>query len=187
MVFKNGSFGNGGAMRIAPLGAYFADDIPKLIIETTKATETTHAHPEGIAGAIAVSVATAIAWQNRDKPLSRGDFIEQILPHIPQSEVKTGCKKAQTLPNNLGLDAVIAQLGNGSNITAQDTVAYTLYCAGEQLKNFEEAFWLTVSGGGDVDTTCAIVCGIVAVTVGNEKLPTEWIKRREPLPDWAFV
>lgn len=188
-IFNGGSFGNGGAMRIAPLGAYFADDLPKLIIETTKATETTHAHPEGVAGAIAVSVATAIAWQNRDKPLSRGDFIEQILPHIPQSDVRLNCLLAQKLPSSehIAIHEIVARIGNGSLVTAQDSVPLVLYCAGEKPNHFEDAFWLTASAAGDVDTTCAMVCGIVAMTVGMDGLPAEWIKRRESLPDWALV
>lgn len=187
-LFQGGSFGNGGAMRIAPLGAYFADDIPKLITEAIKATEVTHAHPEGIAGAIAVSVATAIAWQNRDKPLSRGDFIEQILPHIPKSDVHLNCLLAQKLPSNehIAIHEIVARIGNGSRVTAQDSVPLVLYCAGEKPNHFEDAFWLTASAGGDVDTTCAMVGGIVAMTVGMDGLPAEWIKRREVLPDWAL-
>jgi ADP-ribosylglycohydrolase len=186
-LFNGGSFGNGGAMRIAPLGAYFADDLAKAVSEAKKATEITHAHPEGIAGGIAVAVATAIAWQHREKSLSRVDFIEQILPHIPKSDVRQNCLTAQALPNGLSIDEVVLKIGNGSKITAQDTVPYVLYCAGENLHDFENAFWMTASGGGDVDTTCAMVCGIVAVSVGGDKLPTEWLNRREPLPDWAFT
>jgi ADP-ribosylglycohydrolase len=186
-LFNGGSFGNGGAMRIAPLGAYFADDLAKVVSEAQKATEITHAHPEGIAGGIAVAIATAIAWQHREKPLLRADFIEQILPHIPKSDVRQNCIIAQALPSGLSIDEVVLKIGNGSRITAQDSVPYVLYCAGENLHDFENAFWMTASGGGDVDTTCAMVCGIVAVSVGEDKLPTEWLNRREPLPDWAFI
>src|SRR5262249_47308079 len=47
-----GSFGNGGAMRAAPVGAYFADD-PEAVVEHARASaEVTHAHPDGQAGAI---------------------------------------------------------------------------------------------------------------------------------------
>lgn len=52
-LFQGGSMGNGGGMRSAPLGAYFADDIPKLIEEARKSAQVTHYHPEGQAGAIA--------------------------------------------------------------------------------------------------------------------------------------
>ena len=39
---------------------------------------------------------------------------------------------------------------------------------------------------GDVDTTCAMVGGIVVLYTGVEGIPAEWIQAREPLPDWAF-
>jgi len=53
------------------------------------------------------------------------------LPHIPQSEVRQNCITAQKLPNGLSIDEVVLKIGNGSNITAQDSVPYVLYCAGE--------------------------------------------------------
>jgi len=41
---------------------------------------------------------------------------------------------------------------------------------------------LTISGGGDCDTNAAIVGGIVALSVGREGIPNDWLKAREPLP-----
>ena len=58
-----GSFGNGAAMRVAPLGAYFADDMEACIENARRSAEVTHAHPEGVAGAIAVAVAAAHAFR----------------------------------------------------------------------------------------------------------------------------
>jgi hypothetical protein len=39
--------------------------------------------------------------------------------------------------------------------------------------------WWTVQAGGDRDTTCAIVGGIVALATPPSG---EWVDRREPLP-----
>lgn len=47
--------------------------------------------------------------------------------------------------------------------------------------------WQTAIAGGDVDTTCAMVGGIVAMAVGQEGIPPQWLANREPLPAWAFV
>ncbi len=44
-----GSFGNGVAMRVAPLGAYFAGDLPLVVEQAALATEVTYAHPEAVA------------------------------------------------------------------------------------------------------------------------------------------
>jgi ADP-ribosylglycohydrolase len=59
-----------------------------------------------------------------------------------------------------------------------------LWCASQRFANFEEALWLTVSGLGDRDTTCAIVGGIVAMFTGVAGIPAEWQANREPLPTW---
>jgi len=60
-----GSFGNGAAMRVAPIGAYFADDLDRVVEQARRSAVVTHAHPEGVAGAIAVAVAAALARTTR--------------------------------------------------------------------------------------------------------------------------
>jgi ADP-ribosylglycohydrolase len=182
---QSDSYGNGGAMRITPLGAYFADDMAKIVEQTKLATEITHCHIEGIAGAIAVAVATAVAWNYRNERLTRSKFIDLILPSIPTSFVKDQCIVARDL-NTADIAEVIKKIGNGSDVTAQDSVPLVLYCAGESLYNFEEAFWKTALAGGDTDTTCAMVCGIVAMSVGYEGLPSHWQQNRQTLADWAL-
>jgi ADP-ribosylglycohydrolase len=77
-------------------------------------------------------------------------------------------------------------LGSGFRVTAQDTVAFVLWCAGQRLDNYEEALWLTASGLGDIDTTCAMVGGIVASYTSIEGIPASWLAAREPLPQWPF-
>ena len=51
--------------------------------------------------------------------------------------------------------------------------------------DFETAVWDTIQGGGDVDTTSAMVGAIVAARLGAAAIPAVWIDRREPLP--AFL
>ena len=183
-----GSHGNGAAMRVAPLGAYFADDIELSAKQAQLSAEITHSNPEGIAGAIAVSVATSIAWQlKRDnRQVTRKEFIDLVYPYVPPGVVSEKIRHARDLAASASIDLAIAALGNGSQITAQDTVPFVLWCAGEKLSNYEEAIWLTASGGGDVDTTCAMVGGIVSMYTGLESIPADWIEHREPLPAWAF-
>lgn len=183
-----GSFGNGSAMRVAPLGAFFADDLELVVKQSALSAEVTHKHPEGIAGAIAVAVAAAYAYQFRDSTQlpNNAMFIDLVLPFVPQSEVREGMLKAQQLASDAKIRDAVRALGNGSSVSAQDTVPFALWCAGTHLGNYEEAIWLTISGGGDVDTNCAIVGGIVASCTGVEGIPVEWMKHREPLPDWPF-
>ena len=73
-------------------------------------------------------------------------------------------------------------LGSGYNATAQDTVPFALWCAGEHLDNYEEALWQTVSGLGDRDTNCAIVGGIVALSAGVDPFPPPGGRRASRCP-----
>jgi len=173
-------------MRIAPLGAYFAADLERVVIEAELSAVITHAHPEAVAGAIAVALATAHAIRIREGspvPDWRA-FIDLILPYIPASEVRGNIQIARDLPDNLSIEEVCARIGNGSRISAQDTVPFVLWCAAHHLHDFEAALWTTLAGLGDIDTNAAMVGGIVAPSVGLERIPTVWLQAREPLPNW---
>src|SRR5262249_25383017 len=76
-----GSFGSGAAMRVAPVGAYFADDLPSVIEQASRSAVVTHTHHEAVAGAIAVAVAAAWAGRLRGTgtPTCSG-FLDLILP-----------------------------------------------------------------------------------------------------------
>ena len=180
-----GSYGNGSAMRVAPLGAYFADDIEAVVREAEKSSKVTHAHPEAVAGAIATAVGAALACRYRgQEPPSRKEFIEEVLPHVPDGRVRDMIYRAQSLDDGSSVMHAVATLGNGVEISCADTVPFSLWCAGEQMASYEEALWLTVEGLGDRDTTCAIVGGIVVGYTGVEGIPAEWLESREELPGW---
>ncbi len=175
-----GSYGNGAAMRVAPLGAYFADNIDLLVDQAIKSAEITHTHPEAIAGAVAVAVAAGIASTSI---VTKQQFLNQVINYTPDSEVKSKIQHASNLSENISIENAAAILGNGAKVSAQDTVPFALWCAVQHLDNYTEAIWTTVRGLGDRDTTCAIVGGIVACSAGAESIPTEWLQAREALPN----
>jgi ADP-ribosylglycohydrolase len=143
----------------------------------------THCHPEGVAGAIAVAAATAIAWRDRGtaSTMSPTAFLEALRDFTPESKVRDGIDRALALPaSTTTLDAALT-IGNGSRCTAVDTVPFALWCAARSLDNYEHALWETVNGGGDLDTNCAIVGSIVAMRAEARGIPHEWLQRREPL------
>ncbi|MGI4790639.1 MAG: ADP-ribosylglycohydrolase family protein [Janthinobacterium lividum] len=182
-----GSLGNGAAMRVAPLGAYFADEPALAAAQAVHSAEVTHAHPEGIAGAVAIASAAAYAARLHGFPLPKcSEFLALILPHVPLGLVADGLCLAASLPADTTVREAARLLGSGYNATAPDTVPFALWCAGQYLGDYEEAMWLTASGLGDIDTTCAIVGGIVALSAGPDSIPSSWITAREPLPRWPF-
>jgi ADP-ribosylglycohydrolase len=183
-----GSYGNGAAMRVAPLGAYFADDFDLLVSEARKSAEITHAHPEAIAGAITVAVAAGMAAKlsGSNSLPTRREFLDELLPYIPVTEVKSQIFRARDMLETTPGIVVAAMLGNGSKVSAQDTVPFTMWCVAKHLNNYSEAIWETVRVLGDRDTNCAIVGGIVALSAGIESIPAPWLQAREPLPQWTF-
>jgi ADP-ribosylglycohydrolase len=178
-----GSMGNGGAMRVAPVGAYFEDDLDAAAAEAGASAEVTHGHPEGQAGAVAVAVAAAWAWQVRAEARQHtgGELLEVVLRHTPEGETRDGLGRALALPAGATVEQAVRALGNGSRVTAPDTVPFALWCAARHLDDYVEALWTTVSGLGDRDTTCAIAGGVVALAAGRESIPVHWLEAREPL------
>ena len=78
-----GSFGNGAAMRVAPVGAWFADDASRAAEEAERSAVVTHTHREGVAGAVAVAVAAALAWQQRDTDMQAARWLNQTTASHP--------------------------------------------------------------------------------------------------------
>jgi ADP-ribosylglycohydrolase len=182
-----GSYGNGSAMRVAPLGAYFADHPAKIIEQARLSSVPTHTHREAVAGAIAVALASAKACRMKDsgQPGNIQEFLEDVYQHTPESYVRAGIRRAIELPPDTAVESAVARLGNGSAVTAPDTVPFALWCAARHLNSYEEALWTTVSGLGDRDTTCAIVGGIVVMYTGIAGIPPQWLQHREQIPDWV--
>lgn len=177
-----GSMGNGAAMRVAPLGGFFADDLERASREAEASAVVTHTHSEGIAGAIAVAIAAALASQCRmGLQTSPPEFLKTVAGRTPQSEVQRGLRLAADIPAGTSIRDVVLSLGNGSRITAQDTVPYALWCAAHYLNDFYNGIVTTISGGGDCDTNAAIVGGIIALNCGLEGIPIEWRQAKEPL------
>lgn len=182
-----GSYGNGGAMRASLIGAYFADDLSAVVSNAQASAEVTHAHPEGINGAIAVALAASIAYQTRNDPgIPPKQFIERVIQHLPDGEVRQGCIDAANLPDSTTISQAAEHLGNGMDMSAQRTVPFAIWCATMYRHDFEEAIWQSVSAGGDTDTTCAIIGGIVSLVAGYDGIPQDWLDKREPLPSWPF-
>ncbi|MCP2336873.1 ADP-ribosylglycohydrolase family protein [Actinomadura rupiterrae] len=175
-----GSYGNGAAMRVAPLGAYFADDPDRAAQEAELSAEVTHVHPEGVAGAVAVAVAAAYVARTGDP--SPRDVIEIALDHTPGSGeyVRRGLRRALALLRHPAKEAA-HELGNGSRISAQDTVPFCLWVVANHLDEYERAVRTCAAAGGDMDTTAAIVGGILGVRTAP---PRQWLDAREPLPEW---
>jgi ADP-ribosylglycohydrolase len=185
IVFPSGSFGNGSAMRVAPLGAFLAEASRyEVVAEAARSAEVTHAHPEGIAGAVAVAVAAWTAARSRGEPApTLESLLDGSLAALSQeSEVARGLAHARGLAPGAPLARAVERLGNGSRVACADTVPLALWLAFTHLDDYRGAVEAAVKAGGDADTVAAIAGGIVAARVGKSAIPAEWLAEVEPLP-----
>jgi len=178
-LFGYGSYGNGAAMRAAPIGGFFGGNPTRAAAEAQLSAAVTHAHPEGQAGAMAVAAAAALA-------AGRGDVAGRPLIHKRPSgtfPLARPATESRLRSRSRSTDSTrrFACSGRAGKSPLKIPCPSALWCAAHCLDDFEEALWRTVAGMGDRDTTCAIVGGIVPLS--SREVPAAWIARREPLPE----
>ncbi|MEV6589156.1 ADP-ribosylglycohydrolase family protein [Streptomyces acidicola] len=180
-----GSWGNGAAMRIAPLGAWYADDPEQATHQAEISAYPTHQHREAVAGAMAVAAAAALAADPAGPPSAEA-LLDGVIALMPRSAVDAGLRRARDMLDYGDASTVAAVLGCGRRTSAHDTVPFAIWSAARALGDYRQAFWATAQAGGDVDTTCAIVGGVVASGKAGTP-PEEWLRQTEVLPDWSPV
>ncbi|MFE2375128.1 ADP-ribosylglycohydrolase family protein [Streptomyces sp. NPDC059398] len=178
-----GSWGNGAAMRIAPLGAWYAHDPEQATHQAEIAAYTTHQHREAVVGSMAVAAAAALAAAPAGPP-SAAELLDGVIALVPRSAVGAGLRRARDMLDYDDAGTVAAVLGCGRRTSAHDTVPFALWSAARGLGDFERTFWTTAQVGGDTDTTCAIAGGVVAAGAGGAP-PAEWLEQTEELPEWT--
>lgn len=176
-LYPGGSFGNGAAMRVAPIGLFYYDDHKKLRDVVHKASMITHSHALAIEGAILQAYAISLAVMLKPLELNRQDFLTKLRDITKNSEY---LEKLETMERLLKDKAdkrdVIKHLGNG--IEALNSVPTAIYSF--LINNdFEESLVYAVSLGGDADTIGAMTGAIAGAYYGAEKIPLRWRKKLE--------
>lgn len=151
-----GSYGNGSAMRVSPIG-FYAQTIEECIKLTEISAKTTHGHFEGIRGAEAISTAIFMARKGLTK--------EEIKVFIESS-----------FKYNLNLDLnKIGRKAHKFDATCQVTVPEALVCF-LKSESFEDCIKKCITIGGDTDTIAAMAGGIAEAYYGIPEHIIEWAK-----------
>lgn len=170
-VFPEGSYGNGAAMRAAPLGLVYHRSVDTLRRGTMLASSITHAHPLGIDGALLIARAVALAL--RDEVT-----LEELYGFSSREEIRARLTLAQEL---LRRDASTAEvrraLGNG--VLAHESAVTAVYMAHRFSDDFTAMTEHIVELGGDTDTIGAMAGGIFGARNGVAGLPTDLCARLE--------
>lgn len=165
--------GNGTAMRATPIGLVYRHNLTKLMEIAIKDASITHNSLEPKVGSVAVAMATALLATRVSTPQSVCYDVSQALT---DSIVKFKLELAQKwLEQGTPLDTIAAEalatIGTAGYVP--ETVGAAFFCLGATT-NFKDAVVMAVKGGGDTDTTAAIVGAMAGTYYGLEGIPDEY-------------
>lgn len=172
--FPGGSFGNGAAMRVAPVGLFFCNQFEKIAEQARLSAIPTHRHFLGIEGAqlIAFAVAIAATTETFDKEL--------YLSRLERYAVTEAYRDRIEAIRSIDQPEDLSRFGNG--IEAINSVVTAIACFCLTPYSFEETIGNAIFLGGDTDTIAAMAGGISGAYLGEEKLPSRLVSLLEPTP-----
>lgn len=182
LQFPDGSFGNGGAMRIAPVGLTYRHADPAVLHQAVEeALLCTHVHPEAVDGAFiqakAVAVAATTSMAEFDPQRLLDELHEMSQTTIVRSKLEA---LSRGLQENHPDSLVIAKVGNG--IRASEAVAAALWAFLRYGADPEECVIRAVGFGGDTDTIGAMAGALAGALHGRSWVPARWYDNIENGP-----
>ncbi|MCD6419331.1 MAG: ADP-ribosylglycohydrolase family protein [Synergistetes bacterium] len=158
--------GNGGAMRIAPIGLFYCNRRDVLLDEVRVAVSMTHNNEDAIRGAL------AIAYVIAEVASGRTPVMEDIVSFIGECNVSSSLGKVDELL--LQQEYPYDELRNSAYVV--DSVPLSVYCFLKHADDFESALRCAIFWGGDTDTSAAMVGAMSGAHVGMCGIPDVWIK-----------
>lgn len=177
VAFPDGSFGNGAAMRVAPVGVRWAHDRDVLRDVATRSAAITHTHPVGIDGAVAVASAVAAAATSG---AFTPDHLEAVAGEADTPELRAPLHDAVRLAVP-GCDPRDAAERLGNVVVAHLSVPVALWVAAT-ARDVEDAVLRALAVGGDTDTIAAMACAVRGAADGADAIPVRWRERLEDGP-----
>lgn len=174
--FEQGSFGNGAAMRVAPLGVLHAEDPDRLESAMERSARPTHVHPVGIDGARVQAHAVAVARRNgRFGAEELREAANRARTEAMRGPLSGAIRLSEADPSPAP-PAIAQRLGNG--VVAHRSVATALFIAANAT-DVPDAMVTALGVGGDTDTIAAMAGAIRGAAEGPDGIPDDWIDRME--------
>lgn len=164
--FPGGSFGNGAAMRVAPVGLFFHGQPDSVWEQARLSSLPTHVHPLGIEGAQLVASAVSICVSSTE--FDHAQFFDELASRCETDEFQSRLNKAAKARTSNDL----LQLGNG--IAAQDSVVTAIGCFTLWPDSYEQVVANATLLGGDTDTIAAMAGAISGAYLGASAIPASF-------------
>jgi poly(ADP-ribose) glycohydrolase ARH3 len=173
-----GSFGNGAAMRIGPVGAFYYDS-PRLYDQVRISSAVTHAHPVGIDGAAVLAKAVGIAvGQTPSKSLSATGIATELTKFARTGVIREKLNQVNSLIS-MNADPEQAAMTLGQGVAVQESMPFALYSFLRYPHSFRDCLYCAVLNGGDRDTLGAMACAVSGAYLGERVLPKSWLEKLE--------
>ncbi|MGD2079766.1 MAG: ADP-ribosylglycohydrolase family protein [Nitrospirota bacterium] len=173
-VFPEGSFGNGAAMRAAPLGLFYANTPDDLREATFGASSITHDHPLAKEGALIVAGAVSAILRGKSKTETLDEVSRLVQADAYRQKLRT---IGEFMGHPTSSRSVMERLGNG--VLAQESAPTALYAYLREGRNYLKCMRYCISLGGDTDTICAMAGALSGAKVGLKGLPEGMVERLE--------
>lgn len=176
-VFEDGSYGNGAAMRAAPVGVLWARAPHTLADVAARQARVTHVHRLGVAGAVVQAHAVGLAARRQRFGPPELDEVADLPGAGPlRSAVTAAAQLARgwAADPSLTLAAVAGRLGN--EVVAHRSVPAALWAAAAG-GGFVGSVELAVGLGGDADTLAAMAGAVRGAADGAAAVA--WQQRLE--------
>lgn len=173
-LFPGGSFGNGAAMRVAPVGLLFADSFDAVWEQARLSALPTHTHPLGIEGARVLAL--AVAWAARATEFDKKALYGELLARAETEEFRWHLSFAAKLKPSDPLT------GLGSTLHAHRSVVTAIACFAASPTDFAQVCARAIGLGDDTDTLCAMAGALVGAFAGLGAIPPQLVAQLEDGP-----
>lgn len=182
-LYGGGSYGNGGAMRCAPVAIVAHPDIRHAAHLAAAQARVTHAHPVGVDGAVllacAIVVAASVAPAAVDpagtaQPLD----LTPIAEHLSAPEMRERLDAIIDAQNDPEQLMALARRF-GSRVSARESVPTALAVFLAHRNDPLEAMTAAISLGRDTDTVAAMAGALAGAHHGARQLPGHLLARLE--------
>jgi poly(ADP-ribose) glycohydrolase ARH3 len=162
-----GSYGDGAAVRAAPVSCFFKlNDVDYLFEQVRLSSRLTHTNTIGIDGALLQAYAALLAL-NKVDPLEWTSRMFQ-LPIDSSFKIKLG-QIDYCIRNDVTVKTVIEKIGNGSD--ALSAVSAAIYSLIRNKNSFVDAVLFAIELGGDTDTIGAMTGALAGAIHGVQSIP----------------
>lgn len=164
----------GSAMRSAPIGLVFYDNLDKLIEVASESSRCTHAHPTAISASIGTAYLTSLALQG----IPNQQWINNVLElNCFNEEFKDKIEQINSVLEYKDHFKALSELGKGHK--GDEAVALALYCVLKNPADYMKTVLMGANTAGDSDSIACIAGAISGALNGIENIPKNWIETVE--------